>query len=95
MSCHIVEINKKAVSLAIRWDQVEILKELMGLGYSPGNNWLAYCMFYDSFKVARELLENQEYHLNYQKSELQTKWYKKEIIMDKKTSKLVKSIIES
>ena len=92
---HIVEINKKAVSVAIRWNQVEILKELMGLGYYPRNDWLAYCMYNDSFEVARELLENQQYHLSYQKSELQTDWYKKEIIKDKKTSKLVKSIIES
>ena len=92
---HLVEINKKAVSVAIRWNQVEILKELMGLGYYPRNDWLAYCMYNDSFEVARELLENQQYHLSYQKSELQTEWYKKEIIKDKKTSKLVKSIIES
>ena len=80
--------------IAIRYNQVEILNNLLDIDSKLPKDWLAYCMYNDSIDVAKELLLIRKYHLNFKKSELETSWYKREINKNKETSKLVKTLME-
>ncbi len=88
-----LEIHGNLCWIAIRYNQVEILNNLLDLDYKLPKNWLAYCMYNDSVDVAKELLLIRKYHLNFKKSELETSWYKREINKNKDTSKLVKNLM--
>jgi hypothetical protein len=79
--------------IAIRYNQVEILNNLLDIDSKLPKDWLAYCMYNDSIDVAKELLLIRKYHLNFKKSELETSWYKREINKNKETSKFVKNLM--
>jgi hypothetical protein len=72
------EFKDKPICHAIRYDKLEIVKQLLSKGASLPNDWLAYCMYNNSFNVAKELLEVQKAHLKYPIDEIKTNWYLRE-----------------
>ena len=88
-----LDINGNPCWIAIRYNQVEILNNLLDLDYKLTKDWLAYCMYNDSVDVAKELLLIRKYHLNFKKSELETSWYNREINKNKKTARFVKNLM--
>jgi hypothetical protein len=51
--------------VAIRYNQVEILNNLLDLDSKLPYKWLAYCMYNNSIDTAKELLLIRKYHLNF------------------------------
>lgn len=75
---------------AIRYNKVEIVKNLIDSGYKLPKDWLAYCMYSDSLDVAKELILNRKAHLDFPIDELKTVWFQREIYKQSKTSEFVK-----
>lgn len=92
---HIKIINNRVVWNAIRWNQVLILENAMALNFKLNNDWLAYCIYNNSIDVARYLIAEKRFHLNFKKSDLQTDWYQREIRKENQTSKFVKNVMNS
>lgn len=90
---HNYKVSKDPVWEAIRWNKVEILKNLLADGFKLPDDWLAYCIYSDSLDVAKELVLHNKKHLNYPEKEIRTKWFDKEILKDTETARLVKQNI--
>jgi hypothetical protein len=88
-------INNGVIWDAIRWNHVLILKNAMILNLKFPGDWLAYCLYNNSFDVTRYLLVDRRYHLNFKISDLETEWYQKEIRKENQTSTLVRKIMNS
>jgi hypothetical protein len=78
---------------AIRFDKVDILKNLLLREFELVYDWLAMCMHHNSINVATELLCNQKSHLQFPIDEIKTRWFDKQIQKDNELVNLVKSII--
>ena len=92
---HLKIINNRVIWDAIRWNHVLILKNAMTLNLKFPEDWLAYCLYNNSFDVTRYLLVDRRYHLNFKKTDLQTDWYQREIRKENQTSKFVKNVMNS
>jgi len=87
------ELKNKAIWLAIRYDRLEIVQHLLLRGVNLTSNWLAYCMYSNSFNVVKELLGIQKFHLKYSSDELKTSWFFREVRKDTPVAKYVKEIL--
>lgn len=86
-------LKKKPLWDAIRYNKVEIVKNLLSNGHKLPKDWIAYCLYNDSIDVATELLINRKSHLNFTEDEIKTNWFKNEIIKKSKTADLVRKIV--
>lgn len=84
-------LQDRPLNDAIRYNKVEILINLINLGYQLPKDWLAYCMYSDSLDIAKELIINQKAHLHYKLEDLKTSWYFREINKNSNTAKFVKA----
>ncbi len=89
------DFKNKPISQAIRYDQVEIVNNLLNIRSILPKDWLAYCIYYDSIEVAKELLLKRKAHLNFSTDELKTNWFKREIYNRTKTAEFVRSFFVS
>lgn len=88
------QIEENPVWNAIRFNQVEIMCKLLDKGFSIPPDWLAYCIYSDSFEVAQELLVNRKKHLEFNALDLKTSFYLKEIKKETTTAIFVRDIME-
>jgi hypothetical protein len=87
------DFKEKPLWHAIRYNKVDIIKKLLSKGRILPFDWLAYCMYSNSFDVMKELLEIQRAHLEYHIDEIKTKWYSREIRKNTDIAKYVKNIL--
>ena len=88
------QIEENPIWNAIRFNKVEIMCKLFDKGFPIPPDWLAYCIYNDSFEVAQELLLKREKHLEFNALDLKTSFYHKEIKRETKTALLIKQIME-
>jgi len=88
------QIKKNPTYWAIRYDNLQILKILLELKFPLYENWLAYCVYYDSQNVVHELLINRKVQTKLPKEEYETDWLKNELVKnDNKTSQIVRQTL--
>lgn len=88
------DLQKRPLWDAIRYNKVEIVNNLLDMGQKLPKDWLAYCIYSDSFDVAKELLIERKAHLDFPTNELKTNWYQREINKKSRTSEFIKEIVK-
>lgn len=88
------DLKKRPVWDAIRYNNVEIVSKLLDKGHKLPKDWLAYCIYSDSFDVARELLTKRKAHLIFPTEEIKTSWFHREIIKKSRTAEFVRGFVK-
>ena len=90
------QLKKNPTYWAIRYDNVQMIRNLLELNIPLDKNWLAYCVYCDSQNVVHELLVNRKCHTKLPKEEYDTDWLKKELAKkDNTTSQIVRQILNT
>lgn len=87
------DLKNKAMWNAIRYNKVGIMKKLLDKGYKLPADWLAYCMYSNSYNVMKELIIERKVHLSFKDSDLKTRWFYREIKEKSPTVELVKKTL--
>ena len=90
------KIIKNPTYWAIRYDNALIIRKLLELNIPLDEEWLAYCVYYDSQNVVHELLVNRKCHTKLPKEEYETNWLKEELVKkDNTTSQIVREVLKT